>query len=176
MQRPHETLGRIRLQAILLLAVMFVIGALVGAALTRTLDRPARTTRNAPEPPPGLPPDLERELKLTPDQSRSIDRIFEAARPRTEKILDELMPRLREITDSVKLEVRKTLTPDQQTIFDRWTPPLDRPRPGGPGHRPGPGRPPGPPRAGWGPGPPRERPMDGVDTTGPPPLPTPSSP
>jgi len=129
MKSDLEALGRLRLQAVLLLIVVFVMGALAGAAVMRTVDRLAGSDRPFPEPPPGLPPDLERELTLTPDQEERIAAIFEAARPRSEQILREAWPRLRAITDSVKSEVRQILTADQQKIYDRWSAEPRRVRP-----------------------------------------------
>jgi len=117
-----ESLGRLRLHALLLLAVVFVIGGLAGAALDRAVrsggpHRPPH--EHYGEPPPGLPPEIERELALTPEQQARIREIFKRARPTTDAIMDAVLPRLRAITDSVRLEVRGTLNPSQQKLFDR---------------------------------------------------------
>jgi hypothetical protein len=124
-----ESLGRLRLQGILLLIVIFVIGALVGAAFERT--RKAR-----PKPPPperhgeALPPGFIEELRLTREQADSIKVILDANRPRTDAVLAEFLPRLAELTDSIRAEVRGVLTPEQQEILDERQPRLGPPIPG----------------------------------------------
>jgi len=149
-----ESLGRLRLQAILLLLAVFVIGALAGAAFER-----GRWRRWPPPPPPppphGLPPGLREELHLTPDQATRIEEILDRSRARTDVVLDQFLPRLRAVTDSIRAEVRAVLTPEQQKRFDRlqppggppFGPPPFGPPPGGPPHeslfgRPPPGEPP----------------------------------
>lgn len=160
MKNDLESLGRLRLQAVLLLAAIFVIGALGGVAFERA--RQARLAAAPPgEPwrsgPPGrgLPPELRAELRLTADQERRIHAILEANRPRTDAILDQFLPRLRATVDSVRAEIRSVLTPEQQEIFDLRRPPLGPPLPGADPppplqpHRPPPGGPPhGPPPPG----------------------------
>jgi hypothetical protein len=139
-----ESLGRLRLQAILLLAAVFVIGALAGVALDRSViprGHPPGMDNHPPHldgpPPSGLPPELTEGLDLTSEQERQISVILERSRPRIDDVLDHFLPRLRDITDSVRVEVRGVLTPGQQEIFDRREPPLfgkDGPPP--PGGRP----------------------------------------
>jgi Spy/CpxP family protein refolding chaperone len=177
-----ESLGRVKLQGVLLLAVVFGIGAFAGAAFER-----AREAR--PGPPPragqGVPPAWRQQLRLTDDQDRQIREILEKNRSRADAILEQFLPRLRVVTDSVRAEVRTVLTPDQQEMFDRLQPPLgpplregrppfegpppDGPHPGGPppgGHPPG-----GPPPGGLPPGghPPGGPPPHGRPARGEPP-------
>ena len=144
-----ESLGRVKLQGVLLLAVVFVIGAVAGVALDR-----AREARPGHPPPfgQGAPPAWRQQLRLTDDQDRQIHEILEKNRSRADAVLDQFLPRLRVVTDSVRAEVRAVLTPDQQGMFDRLQPPLDPPslRDGRPPFGgPSPGGPPGgdpPPR------------------------------
>lgn len=155
-----ESLGRVKLQGILLLAFVFAIGTFAGVALERF-----REARPGPPPPPGqgAPPAWRQQLRLTDDQDRQIHEILERNRTRADAILDQFLPRLRVVTDSVRAEVRLVLTPEQQEMFDRLQPPLEPgplregrppfggPRPGGPPpDGPRPGGP--PPRRGFGPG------------------------
>jgi hypothetical protein len=168
-----ESLGRVKLQGVVLLAVIFLIGAVAGAAFERAWEaRPGF-------PPPlgrGAPPAWRQQLRLTDDQDRQIHQILEKNRPRADAVLEQFLPRLRMVTDSVRAEVRSVLTPDQQKMFDRLQPPLDPPsrdaRPSFGGPPPG-GRPPedlplGGPSAGGPPsgGPP---PPGGPRPDGPPP-------
>ncbi|NIR44328.1 MAG: hypothetical protein GWN99_00200 [Gemmatimonadetes bacterium] len=145
-----ESLGRIRAQGIVLLLVMFVVGVLAGVALERV-----RIARNAPSGarPFGMGqpwaeghlPMMFRELDLTADQRERIATILLQSRPRTERILQEMLPRLRAVTDSVRDEVRAVLTVEQAARLDSL---MVRMRPRGPMHQGRPGRrgPPAPER------------------------------
>ena len=135
-----ESLGRLRLQALALLMVVFVGGVLAGAAFER-----ARHHRPPGPPREGLSPEMREELRLTLDQERRIDAILAESRARTDAAFDRFLPELRTLTDSIRAEVRTVLTPEQQEIFDRMEPPLGPHPPGPPGHRGG-RRPPPPPR------------------------------
>jgi hypothetical protein len=169
-----ESLGRVKLQGILLLAVVFAIGGLAGAALERV-----RESRPAPPPPPrpGAPTAWRQELHLSDTQDGQIRNILDKNRPRANAILDDFLPRMRLFTDSVRAEVRTVLTPEQQQLFDRLQPPLELeppfrgrqmqgetpPQSGPPPDRHAPGAaPPGPP-------PPRKPPPGGPRPGDPPP-------
>jgi Spy/CpxP family protein refolding chaperone len=140
-----ESLGRVRLQGIALLVVALSVGVLAGMALERV-----RSSHRAPPGPPpsgpqqaGLPPDLA-QLDLTADQRAQIHQIFDRARPVTDSILAEMLPRLRMAEDSTRAQIRAVLTPEQQRRYDELRQREPR-RDLGPGEgRPGPGtRPPG---------------------------------
>ncbi len=93
--------------------------------------RPARTQRPVaarPAPPaaqaPAGGPRLEflrrvqRELDLTPAQRERVDAILNEGQERTRKIMDPVMPRLREELQRTKDEFRAVLVPEQQARFD----------------------------------------------------------
>ena len=147
-----ESLGRAKLQGILLLGVIFAIGIFTGVALERV-----RQSRPAPVPNAArgvAPPGWREQFHLTDEQERQIHEILERNRPRTEALIEQFLPRLRAATDSVRGEIRAILTPDQQREFDRVQPPLEP--------HPGDRRPPfGPPPTGF--------PPDGPRPGGPPP-------
>ena len=143
-----ESLGRVRLQGIALLLVAFVAGGLAGAAMEHR--RPAPPPPMGPPGPlePGrLPPGLER-LDLSAAQRSRIMAILDQARPRTDSIFQEAMPKVRAIMDGVRDSIRTVLTEEQRKEFDEGT----RNRPMGPGGGPEVGPPPG---GGPGMGPPR---------------------
>jgi hypothetical protein len=116
-----DYLGRARLQGLTLLAVAFLVGALAGAAGDRLLTRP----RVAEPPPrearegPRLPSVLER-MQLTAEQRATIDSILASGRPRNEAIVNEVMPRLRAVSDSLQEAIRAALTPAQAAEFDAY--------------------------------------------------------
>jgi len=173
MKSNLESLGRLRLEGILLLVVLFGIGALTGMAFERARRAQPPPAHPAPHE-PMLPPRLHAELGLTAEQEERVQAILESHRPRTDAVLERFLPRLRAVADSIRADVRAVLTAEQQAVFDQWQPPLQQPgdgnhvRPGRPrpGGFPGPGGPPPPagrlpgsdgPRPGSGP-PPRGEP------------------
>ena len=124
MKNGVESLGRIRAQGITLLLLTFAAGLLLGFAGERF-----RTARAATPPPdPGLArfqppregelPPVFRQLNLEPEQRRQISGIMREARPRTDVVLGELLPRLRAVTDSINEEIRNTLTDEQIAVWD----------------------------------------------------------
>jgi len=150
MKNSVESLGRIRVQGIALLLITFVVGVLAGVALERVL-----ALRRPPELMPpmsmGQPlgkgplPPMFAELELTPEQQSQIRDIMERSRPRTEELLQQTIPHLRALTDSVRMEIRAVLTTEQAARLDS----LMTNRSRGPGRRPGmqgPGRNRRPPR------------------------------
>lgn len=118
-----ESLGRVRLQGIVLLLIAFVAGAVAGFAGGRiTAHRFAlrtafgvHATVNRPR---GLPPFFDR-LGLSPDQRAKITAILERERPRTDSILRTSLPALRAIAESAHAEIRDVLTPAQREQLDR---------------------------------------------------------
>lgn len=145
MKAGLESLGQMRLQAVLLLAVVFVIGGLVGFSLDRLVAPPGRPPHHQGPPPKGLPPELRDGMNLTADQERRIQAILDASRPRTDAVLNEFLPRLRAIADSVRLEMREVLTPEQRVLFDQREPIMKGPGAGRIFDRPADGPPPSPP-------------------------------
>ena len=125
MKNTVESLGRIRAQGVTLLVVTFVVGALAGMAFERL-----RIPR--PDLPPGRDPGLGMmrpfgpdrlppmfgELDLTAEQQAQIRDIIERSRPRTEELLDSMLPSLRAVTDSVRDEIHAVLTPEQAVKLD----------------------------------------------------------
>lgn len=104
-----------KVSAFLLLGVTFVAGVLVGVSFEYV-----RGAAGPPQPPPfmgrpgpaGLPRPFER-LDLTEEQRERIRTILESSRHVTDSILQQTMPRLRQVTDSIRDEVHAVLTPEQ---------------------------------------------------------------
>ncbi|NIN71887.1 MAG: hypothetical protein GTO46_08155 [Gemmatimonadetes bacterium] len=127
MKNGVESLGRIRAQGVAILLLTFVVGVLVGFAGERI-----RSARRAELPPlpPAMGPDMTarfrqgnlpamfRRLNLTPEQARQIAAIMENGRPRSDAILDEMLPRLRAVTDSIRQEIGAVLTAEQAALWD----------------------------------------------------------
>ncbi len=108
-----------KVSAFLLLVVTFVTGVLVGVSV--------QYARGAgpPEPPPfmgrygsdGLPLPFE-QLDLSEEQRERIRAILETSRVVTDSILRHTMPRLREVTDSIRGEIHAVLTPEQAATLE----------------------------------------------------------
>ena len=163
-----EYLGRARVQGLLLLLVVLLVGVLAGAAGDRLLsggDGPRRfgpQLHGPPGPRRGLPDVLER-MELSAAQRDVIDSLLQAYRPRSEAVLRTVLPQLHAQADSLRAAVRAILTPAQQKQFDREV--ARRPRGEfGPPFPP----PPGPPRGPGGP-PPGFGPPEGAPPPPPPP-------
>jgi Spy/CpxP family protein refolding chaperone len=152
------SLGQVKLRAIALLAAMFLAGALAGAGLGRLLE-----PRGGPHP-PGMGPYAR--LGLTPEQQARARAIFEAHRGELDAILSEAMPRVRKVQDSIDLEMREVLTPEQRDRLARLQAESPPGMPGMPGMGPPPDGPP--------PGPPPRMPPAGGSPLGPPPAPPPA--
>lgn len=125
MKNGVESLGRVRAQGIALLLVTLVVGVLAGVALERV--RAIRSLRDLtrsgagmmrPWVMDGAMPAMYRELELTREQRAQIMEIMERSRPRTEEMLQHMLPRLRSVTDSVRMEIRAVLTPQQAARMD----------------------------------------------------------
>lgn len=150
MKEGLDALGRVRAQGIALLFITFLVGLLAGFAAERV-----RAAHGAPEAGPvpraafrpGHLPPMFRHLDLSPEQREEILAIIDARRPQTQEILDEMLPRLRAVTEATHDEIRAVLSTEQAAAWDsllqhmhgrrRMMRPRMRgpdPGPGGPGY------------------------------------------
>jgi hypothetical protein len=121
-----ESLGRLRVQGLVLLAIVFGVGLFSGVAGDRMLRRQRRSSF-PPLPPRGasaadLPFYFER-LALSSDQRARITGILRGSRPVTDSIMESTLPRLRTVMDSVRQEIREVLTAEQRSQLDSLLPP-----------------------------------------------------
>jgi hypothetical protein len=108
--------GRMRLLGFALVAVIFIVGGLAGAAVDRVLtgETPLREAPRAQEQ--GHVID---EVPMTPDQRATIDGILDRRSERMKAAWAEISPRLEAITDSARLEIMEVLTPEQRADYER---------------------------------------------------------
>ena len=107
---------RLRIQGAVLIVLIFTVGLLAGVATERVRSsrgKPMRPFRQMGE----LPRPFAR-LGLTEEQRTEISAIFERGRPRTDSVLQELMPHLQAISDSIRDDIRNILTPEQAELLD----------------------------------------------------------
>jgi Spy/CpxP family protein refolding chaperone len=112
------TAKRARLTGMIVLAMMFAVGALTGAATMRVVEgdeSPARVRGEA-----ARRPDLFETLHLTPEQRVQVDAIMERRREEVDAFWKQHGPQLRAIMDSARAEMRTVLTPEQQAIEEKF--------------------------------------------------------
>ena len=107
---------RLRIQGAVLIVIVFVVGVLAGGAGERI-----RASRGKPMPPFRQPGELPRpfgRLGLTEEQQTQISEVFASSGPRVDSVLQELMPSLQAINDSIHAQIREILTPEQVEMLD----------------------------------------------------------
>jgi Spy/CpxP family protein refolding chaperone len=111
------TAKRARLTGLAILVIMFVAGALSGAATMRVVagEEPANRRGGARQH-----PDLLERLELTPEQRVHVDAVLERRRGQMEEFWEQHRPALRAITDSARSELRAVLTPEQREVEQRF--------------------------------------------------------
>ncbi|MGH7448056.1 MAG: hypothetical protein ACRELT_10880 [Longimicrobiales bacterium] len=110
---------RARAVGMLVLVLMFAVGALTGAVTMRvagTDESNPRTRAESREP----RPDLFAKLGLTAEQQSQVDAIMERRRDEMAAFWKEHGPQLRAITDSARAEIRTVLTPEQRAIEEEF--------------------------------------------------------
>jgi Spy/CpxP family protein refolding chaperone len=108
------TAKRARLTGMILLAIVFLVGSLTGAAAMRVAD-----TDNGPKlmrSKAKQPADLLERLELTADQRARVDVILERRREEMEQFWNVHRPTLQAIADSARSELRAVLTPEQRAV------------------------------------------------------------
>jgi Spy/CpxP family protein refolding chaperone len=154
---------RMRLLAVLSLLVVFVAGALVGAAVERGRHpgppRGAVPGRGGPPPMFAEGSPMARRLRLTPAQRDSIEKLTARDRALGDSVFHATRRRMLLHLDSTMTAVEAVLTPEQRAewrrIHEEWRHAPDEhlrrhgpPGPGGPRHGGPGGPPPGPPADG----------------------------
>jgi Spy/CpxP family protein refolding chaperone len=121
--------NRIRVWFSLFVLVVFCVGLAGGIVIGRRMaPPPPRSGMFLPGEPgrgrgPGPGPlidRLDREVQLTAEQRTRVQAIFDARRGRLEEVQREVIARAEQERRALQDEIRKVLTPEQQTRFDRW--------------------------------------------------------
>ncbi|MEW5855721.1 MAG: hypothetical protein AB2A00_43500 [Myxococcota bacterium] len=172
------------LQAALLLLAVFASGVVGGAMLTRFVSaphpprhdgHPRRPGPGGPGGPPGPPQPariaemFQHQLQLDEQQTRVVAQAIEESQAETQRVFEEVRPRVEQSVQRSRERIRAVLNEDQRKRFDEMNAEMERHRP--PGRRGPPGMglglpPPGGPGFGppgpRGPPPPGEPPPDGT--------------
>lgn len=120
MMRTDGT-GRLRFAGILLLAVVFAAGALAGIAFTRIggTDAAAQAAVREQGARERSHESIFDGLGLTADQQQHVDAILQARREQMDAFWKEYGPRMEQIVDSARAEIRNVLTDEQRAELDR---------------------------------------------------------
>ena len=113
--------GRLRFAGVLLLAAMFAVGGLGGYSVAQLQGRGDTARADEPEC-----EDRDRNrgsyyesLGVDSAQKARIDAILESRKQQIDRFWDENGPRMEQIVDSARAEIRNVLTPEQQAEADR---------------------------------------------------------
>lgn len=112
------TAKRARVMGLVVLVVMFAIGALTGAATMRVASSDESQAKARAESPER--PGLFETLQLTDEQRVQVDAIMERRRAEVDAFWKEHGPQLRAITDSARAEMREVLTPEQRVLEEQF--------------------------------------------------------
>jgi len=129
MKDAVESLGRVRVQGILLLVIVFIAGGIAGALIDRGTSkrdrRPMKDRLESRVDGPGQPgefPRFFRDLDLTDSQRDQIRTIFERHRPIIDSLMEDAMPKIHALRDSADAEISALLTPEQRDKFEKLSP------------------------------------------------------
>lgn len=112
------TAKRARVMGLVVLIVMFAIGALTGAVTMRVAagEQAEKSARAESSKRPGL----FETLQLTDEQRTEVDAIMERRRAEVDEFWDQHGPQLRAIMDSARAEMRAVLTPEQRALEEQF--------------------------------------------------------
>jgi Spy/CpxP family protein refolding chaperone len=122
----NNTGKRARIIGTALLFIIFVAGALAGAASERVMradDRPRGPRDGGGEMRGGprrllLDEQFAKELGLSAEQRAEIKTILDRRDKQAKEVWHEVEPRLKSVGDATKAEIQKVLRPDQQQKLD----------------------------------------------------------
>ncbi|HET7042098.1 MAG TPA: periplasmic heavy metal sensor [Gemmatimonadales bacterium] len=100
-------------KAAVLLAAVFLAGALLGGAVAPML-RPMGPTRD----PGGMLTHMTKDLGLSPAQQDSIRAILERYRPAMDSAWNEVRPRIETVRARIRSDIAAQLTPEQHAKYD----------------------------------------------------------
>jgi Spy/CpxP family protein refolding chaperone len=103
---------RPRLAPVALLLATFVLGGLVGGAVTTMADRPAHRHQR-----PSFVERLANELDLTASQRDSIQAVLDRHQPAMDSLWQKMRPQFEAERQAIRSEITALLTPEQQTKY-----------------------------------------------------------
>jgi heavy-metal resistance protein len=104
---------RPRLAPLALLVATFVLGGLVGGAVTTMADRPAHRKH----PRPSFVERLTADLTLTDSQGDSIQAVLDRHQPAMDSLWQKMRPQFEAERQTIRSEITALLTPEQQIKY-----------------------------------------------------------
>jgi Spy/CpxP family protein refolding chaperone len=108
--------GKIKTQVLLLIALVFVLGGVTGAAIDRIFIRTGSESRG-PRGGRGMD-EMTRDLKLSKEQADSIRKIFDENRKEFRSKMSEC-PGVKELRERTDARIKELLSPEQQTLLEQ---------------------------------------------------------
>ncbi|HXG39013.1 MAG TPA: hypothetical protein VNL36_09625 [Bacteroidota bacterium] len=102
-----------------LIIVVFLLGGIAGGFVGSTYFGKKNTFRSRPSR-EEIQKEFAMKLKLTPEQSATIDSVFEANRAKLNAISKQYSQMFKAHRDSLRVEIRKQLTPEQNKLYDEY--------------------------------------------------------
>src|SRR5262249_33592353 len=109
---------KVKVQVWLLIALVFVLGGVTGAALDRVFVRSATEKPGSRRGPGHFFREMKDDLNLTEDQEKSIRAIFDENRKEFRSRMAEC-PGFKEMRARTNERIKELLTPEQRTKFDQ---------------------------------------------------------
>jgi Spy/CpxP family protein refolding chaperone len=119
---------RARGEAAALVAVVFLLGILLGVVGNHLWGESVWGMRAATPPPNHLSVELTQELQLTPDQQKQLNAIIDDTQAKWRALYSPLEPQRTAIREESHDQMRKILTPEQLPKFDAFMRRLDEQR------------------------------------------------
>ncbi|MFN0112529.1 MAG: hypothetical protein ACKVZH_27035 [Blastocatellia bacterium] len=122
--KPNQIATKQKAQ--LIIAIAFALGIVVGASgQYLLLHRSLKAQITAPVK---TIDELTQRLTLTPEQRFEVDRLLGEARRQYQFLDDEVRPQYKAVRLETRKLISKTLTPEQQILFEQYTRELDAKR------------------------------------------------
>ncbi len=108
---------------VLSLLVVFASGVVVGVVGDRYLGASSRAATKAPRSPEeyrrAYVEEMNRRLKLSPDQLAELNRILDETREQFRQLREKQRPEVKALQDAQTAKINAILTPDQQEEYSR---------------------------------------------------------
>ncbi len=107
----------------------FVIGIIVGAAgqylvTHQSLSKSNNSSNSSKE----TLDDLTRSINLTKEQRNQVEQFLADSRQQSQELRNQMRPQYNAIRDATRKRISSLLSPDQQSLFEKWTRDLDAKR------------------------------------------------
>ena len=116
-------------KAQLIIIATFVIGIIVGAAgqylVTHQSSVQSTNSNNSSKE---TLEDLTRSINLTKEQKIQVEEFLTESRQQSQELRNQMRPQYNAIRDATRKRISSILSPEQQSLFEKWTRDLDAKR------------------------------------------------